>query len=71
MSLADFDDILLISCDFASEGIRYNTVKFEEEPFTRDPDLNTLKTNWWEMAVKEIQNDYRMIEGKEREGVLY
>jgi hypothetical protein len=70
MSLTDFDDILFICCDFTSEGIRFKTATSEEDTFTGD-DLNTLKTNWWEMAMGEILNDYRIREGKEREGVLH
>ena len=61
----------LICCDFTSEGIRFKTVKSEEASFTSGDGINTLKTNWWEMAMGEILNDYRIREGKEREGVLH
>lgn len=70
MSLADFDDVLFICCDWDSEKFRYEVIKIK---VTRGPDLLDLKANWWETA--EIPNDRKIREvepekEKVKEGVF-
>lgn len=58
MSLADFDEIFLICCDWESGSIRPEMSKFEKSKFIEALDLNSLiREHSWESGVAKILSD--------------
>jgi hypothetical protein len=58
MSLANFDEIFLICCDWDSGSIRPEMIQFEESKFIKVLDLNPLITDYsWESGAAEVLSD--------------